>query len=138
MKLLTPFLIPSLLFKIEALYFFGVHNAHFSQHLILQEQYPYVKYVSNEGSIYCLFLEFLLPWLLWPGGRRESLLRYSLEYHTGFHSLHTLFQNPIPLFLCAVCRVFSARQGLYLHGLPTFRTPECQLTGQCRRGLAKV
>lgn len=61
----------------------------------------------------------------------ESLLRSSLGYDTGFHTVFTLFQNPSPLFPCAVPWVTSARQGLYLRGLPTFRTPESQLTGQC-------
>lgn len=84
-----------------------MHNALFSQYLIFQEHYSDLKYVNNEGSIYCLWL--LQCWLLWPGSRRESLLRYSLEYDTGFCIVFTHSSRTQPLFfsvlvLCHQCK----------------------------------
>lgn len=109
MKLLTQFLIPRLLFKTEAFCFFEVQSAHFSRHLILQEQQSHLKYVSSEGSIYCLFLSFPQCWLLWPGGRRESLLRYSLEYNTSFHAVFTHSSRTQSLFFSVLFLVSSVQ-----------------------------
>lgn len=116
-----------------------VHNAHFSQHLILQEKYPCLKYASNEGSIYFLFLQFLQCWLLWPGGRRESLLRYSLEYDTGFHAVFTHSSRSQSLFLSVLCLESSVQDKACMYkGLLIFRTSESQLTRQCHGDLAKI